>query len=419
MSKTALAGALRAIGIGLLLGFHILIGRSFGADGLGTFSIAYAVANALAIVCGLGIDNAVLRRVSGVVATGKTGIILRTLAKQACLIAFIGVIGCVSVWLSAPWLAAHVFEAESVSPHLRILSAAIPLVALLSMCAHALRGLGWVAGSQFVHVVVPPAIALFFLLAARNLLDLSAASMGFVAGNFLALLIGITIIVRSIPRKNGKAESPESLSHLVQESLRFYPVSLALLAAAWLPLMLLGMWAEVADVGRFQAALQLASLVGFVLTAINLVAAPQFARLHARQRSEVLSALVYKVTLLCGTIALAMTVLLVPMAPRLLGLFGADFGGYTLNVFLIILVGQVFNLAVGPTGSLLMMTHNERDIRNLSVGGVILMVGISMALIPAHQAVGAALALTAMMLFSNIGGVLAIRRRLGFWVFKG
>jgi O-antigen/teichoic acid export membrane protein len=159
----------------------------------------------------------------------------------------------------------------------------------------------------------------------------------------------------------------------------------------WSGILLVGVIRSSHDVGVYSAAWRTAFLLSWVLVSANTVAGPKIAALYARGEHAVVEGLARK-TARAGTFAvLPVFVALVTFARPVLGIFGAGFGAGA-TALVIMAVGQLANVMTGPVGYLLMMTGNERLMRNIMIGAASLNVALQLALIPPIGIEGAAIA---------------------------
>ena len=98
----------------------------------------------------------------------------------------------------------------------------------------------------------------------------------------------------------------------------------------------------------------------------------------------------------------------------IMGLFG---DGYEQGALLlsIMAVGQFINVATGSVGYLLNMSGHERDFRRVTFFAGPLTVILSVLLIQHYGVLGAAIATAVGLSVQNLGALLMVRKRLGFW----
>jgi O-antigen/teichoic acid export membrane protein len=176
--------------------------------------------------------------------------------------------------------------------------------------------------------------------------------------------------------------------------------------------LILGIFTDSAQVGIYRVADQMSLLIAVGLQTVNIVIAPQFARLHALGDTRRLQ----KLATTSARVVFFLT-LLVMAAFLLFGrlflsiVFGSEFlSAYT--PLLILAVGQLINSAAGSVGVLLNMTGNEKETARGIVIAAVGNVVLNLILVPLWGIVGAALASAIALSAWNILLVLAVRKKL-------
>jgi O-antigen/teichoic acid export membrane protein len=167
------------------------------------------------------------------------------------------------------------------------------------------------------------------------------------------------------------------------------------------------------DVGIFNVANRLASLLLFPLMAMISILSPKFAALHRQGAKDELAALARRSSICLMVIVMPAAGVVAFTAEWVLGMFGPEFVAGAL-VLRLLLIGVVVNAATGAVAELLMMTgYVGTAMRINAVGALIIFVG-SWLLIPQYGGVGAAIAVTTGYAILNILMTLMVRRKLGF-----
>ncbi|MFN2371623.1 MAG: flippase [Candidatus Krumholzibacteriia bacterium] len=408
------AFALRVVGAVVGFGFNVLLARALGADGAGIYFLALTVTTIAAVVARLGLDNTMLRRVAAAVDRGdwaEAAGVYRT-AMGMSLVG--GAALAAVLFLLTPLLAEHVFRLPDLAPTLRIMVLAVPVFALLTLQAEAVKARKQVAAATFLQGVGVPLVG----LAALGLLFVRIDSPVWVASVYLGstalnLALG-TVIWRRGRRGFAGAPVPVAPRTLLASSLPLMNVAVLALVTSWASTLALGLWATAADIGHFGAAQRCAVLTSFILVAVSSIAAPKFAALHEQGRTAELRRLVRQSAGL--TFALSSPVLLVlVLAPRtVMGLFGEGFAAAG-PLLVILAAGQYVNAFTGTVGHLLMMTGLEKPMRNVTLAVAALTIALNVVLVGPWGGVGAATATAMGVATQNVAFVFVVRRHLGFW----
>jgi O-antigen/teichoic acid export membrane protein len=415
-----------ALGIKLIslpLGYltSLAIARYWGAQGLGTYTLAVYLVATLSVVCRLGMDTGMLRFGAGLKTTGQAKDLSGLFWHGLLLI--LGLAGLVALGLYAArgWLG-QVFHAPALPEVLPYVCLALPILVAAAFCGETLRSLGgvrWVVTQQ--DFLTP--FSLLLLVAVLAWMGLNSARSPAVLG--LAFLVSgslglgfLAIFLRS--RLQGPLCSVQGerlrLGDLLRYSWPLYLSVLLMLGFGAVDSLVLGLFTNPKAVAYYEAAGKSALLVSLPLMAVNAVVPPLFAELHHQERLLELGGLAQASTRWMYYAALPLAVFLVALTPQILGLFGAGFGAAWWALQILVLA-QLVNVACGSVGFLLAMTgHQATMTRALAVG-----TGLGLPLMIAGAAFfglnGLALAKAFWLIGVNLLMSLGVWRHLGFKVY--
>ena len=168
-------------------------------------------------------------------------------------------------------------------------------------------------------------------------------------------------------------------------------------------------------VGIYGAAMRVAMLVGFILFAFNTIVTPKFAALYGQKDFEALSALARDTAGLMTLLAAPVLLIFMVVPTWILGLFGPEFTTGAM-VLTILTIGQFINVATGSAGNLLIMTGNEKLMRNTTVFSTLLNIVLNTVLILKFGIIGAALAHAITLATMKIIQVFLVYRKLSIFI---
>lgn len=290
----------------------------------------------------------------------------------------------------------------------------IPLTVLINVRQSALQGLHHVAMSFIPETLVRPGV-LLLLAGGALLLGVSqpTALLGVaftVIATAVATVVGVVLLRRFLARqRTGEAVAPTGW---LTTALPLAYLATVAVVAAQVDLVLVGLLTSPEDAGAYAVAVRGSMIIGIPLTVINATSAPTFARLWAKgERSK----LQREVTLAVRS-ALGLTLVLgaafVFFGSAFLGLFGPGFER-GVGPLAILSIGRVLGTAAGSTGTLLVMTGQERGAALGVTVGTVVEIGLVLLLVPLQGLVGAAIASGAGIVTTNLIQAVLIRRRLG------
>jgi len=401
----------------VLLSFAITVtlARALGADGYGVYAYVYALVSMLAIPAEFGLPNLLVRETAKAFAKQEWGMIQgvwRWAGRITAILTAILILGAgvaVVIW-------GNQFGREQLLTMIWGL-ALVPLVALSQLRGAALRGLHRVVQGQLPEQVLLPGFFLLFILGAVFIFPIGsftpAMAMALQAtAAALAFIIGAWLLWRTTPAEVRGAKA-------VYEGRRWLASTLPLAFIGGMQfinhrtsILILGLFADSGQVGIFRVADQMSLLISLGLQAMNMVVAPQFARLYAVGDKKLLQ----KLATTSARVVFFLT-LLVVAAFLLLGkpflrlVFGAEFVPAYVPLS-ILAIGQLANSATGSVGVLLNMTGHEQETARGMTVAAIGNVFLNLILVPLWGIIGAAIASTVTLTAWNILLWLAVRRRL-------
>jgi O-antigen/teichoic acid export membrane protein len=156
------------------------------------------------------------------------------------------------------------------------------------------------------------------------------------------------------------------------------------------------------QVGLYRIAIQGAALVEISLTIVGVVLAPRISALYVRGRHKDLQTLITNGARAALVVALPIAIVFAAMGKEMLILvFGPEYSK-AYPPLLILIGGQLFNVAAGSVGTVLNMTGHERDTtRGLMIAAVCSFI-LNLILIPPFGMIGAAIAAASGLVIWNL-----------------
>jgi O-antigen/teichoic acid export membrane protein len=389
---------------------NILVARTLGAAEAGLFFLGFTLVTIAAAVGRLGLDQSLVRFVAASRATDSTGLLHGVYRKSMAWVAVASVGLALLGWLNAGWLAGNLFDQPGFEPVLRSILIAIPLVALYTMQAQALQGLKRIAQSTLTLNVLAPVTLLLMLFLAPVTSAMAVADY-FNLACLLTLGLGSVFWLRSVPKTQTVDNFPSG--RLLKTCMPLWAVVILAQVVQWSSQLMLGAWSSAENVAFFATAQRTAMLTSFVLFAVNAIAAPKFAAMHAQGDSDGLQrTAIWSVRLML--LAAVPALLLMLLLPEwLMSFFGDEFRAAS-TALMILALGQFVNVATGSVGYLLSMTGHERELRNNAFISALAGVVFGLALIPGHGLLGASVATAVAVASQNLLGAYQVRKHLGF-----
>jgi O-antigen/teichoic acid export membrane protein len=155
--------------------------------------------------------------------------------------------------------------------------------------------------------------------------------------------------------------------------------------------------------------------MSFILIAVNSIAAPKFAALYKQGDMRTLGAVARKSAALMTLMVSPLLLICVLVPSWVMGLFGKDFESGAL-LLSILAIGQFVNVATGSVGYLLIMSGNEKLIRNSTALAAGVNIVLNILLVPWLGPLGAAISSATGIALYNLFNMVLVRYRLKIWV---
>lgn len=420
LGRPLVVGSISSIathGAGLSLQFllYLLLARSLGADGLGAYAYAISWTRLLVFPATLGLGPVVARETT-IAVTEQAWSRLRGLLTWSRRTTW---------WSSLAVAAAMLLGVVVAQPHLDA-SLHVPLLLacpVLVLSARtwieraALQGMNRVVQAQFADIIIKPAVLLSLVAlwalwrpptpSIAVLLTVAAAGAGFVWSR--------TLFERAIPHDARRSEPTHQTRQWIRAAVPMVFVNAAAVLLYESSVVMLGALTDAKSVGVYSIASRLALLPGFVLTAANMAFQPIISKLYATRDFDQLQRLAVHQARLMSLVTAPAFVLLWWAAGPLLRLFGDEFASGAGPLWVLTL-GMLVHVATGAVGIILMATRNERDLAACWLLAAISTIGLNLAWIPTHGALGAAAGTAVGTVVMNLAALVVVRRRLGIFV---
>jgi O-antigen/teichoic acid export membrane protein len=412
------AAKIAAAFLGLLT--TIIVARGFGSEAVGFVSLVTSGAILASTVSVFGLNTLVMRDLSASDLTQEAGA-KAALFGQAAATAAVTTLGAAIVMM--------VFLSFRLPPF----AAGAPVLAL-AIAGLAVFGRGLVAYCVNVsRAVVRPASYAFFVMVSAlvNVLLVSAAWLAgvtsglapamAVATGFCAagLLAGGSIRARLSKGLAAAGEAPPRIRPRPGLLAMGTPFAISAIGGILLTegnLVIGAVFLDYDELGIYAVAHRMALLSFFILSSIQMMAAPRFSRLWSAGEVDRLKRTGRDISRLAVLANLPVFALLILGRDPIIDLaFGSEFGGAA-PVLAVLLVGQAVNALTGVTGPFLMMTGGQKTMATVSVVAGVVNIALVVLLTPIYGVLGPAIAMAIALSTQNLAAVTAIRLRHGFWL---
>lgn len=398
----------------VLLGLisSMILAKFIGAHGYGIYTYALAWINLLMVIAALGTNRLLTREVAIFLQKKQwpelAGLIRwSNLKVSSSSVLFAILLAGISFWF-------YIYSHSEKALALITASFLLPFMTLSSLRQSTLQGLHYVVTGLLPENILRPLFLILFFVLSHILLGENFTGVIALSNNVLACIItfviGSFLLYKKLPDPVVSITPKYLKSDWLRSAIPFLLLSGIQAGNNQIGIIILGGFVDASDVGIYSVALKVSGLLSFFLLAFNTILAPNVASLYSTGDLNRLQILTTKSSWGILLLTLPLALLLVVFGGYILSIFGAEFvAGY--DFLIILIIGQVFNAAMGSVGLLLTMTRHEKDALAGILAGFIINVALCLVLIPLYGALGAAISTTLNTFIWNlIFGILVFKR---------
>jgi len=397
LMRTFIARGIAAVG-GIVL--FIVLGRLYGAEGVGVFALAQSIYLGAGILARYGMDNALMRYVGQDPTASAVPVYLRMALTKSALLSTVAAVlvfllrDQFALWFDAPMLG-------SVLPGIAL---AIPPFTVAFVLAGFMKGIRKPATACLLENggIALVATLLVLLFDRISTAGIVMAGWAMAAAAWIVFGQGLWQMLkwrRSTPSEtNDQTLNPK---HFKSSSNVFFVMSLAPFMQQTLFILIAACYLSDADLGLFKVAERTALLISFILIVINAILPPRFASLYQQGKIAELTRLARRGALLGIFLASPFLILCIGFPEWVLSYYGDEFV-QAAPLLQLIAFAQGINVATGSVGFLLSMTGHEKVTRNITLISNSLSLLLLLLLLPNYQLAGAAYALAFTTISQNL-----------------
>jgi len=410
---TLVALVLRVTGAALGLGFNILLAKACGAGGTGVYFLALTVISVATIFGRVGLDSALVRYIASNSASSNWKAIKGIYSQGVKIVLVFSSLSTLAVFFLAPLLAKQLFHKPELSEPLRWMSLSIIPTSFLMINSAVLRGLKKIKYSVFVANVCVPLFSIVGLYLWGKSGGINRAILAYVFGTLVTTFAGAALW-RATARKASNVIGSFAGSDLLKSGIPLFMVASLSLMTGWISTFALGIWGTKEQIGIFGQASRVSAVISLVLLAVNGIAGPKIAALYKQGDLITLDSMARKSNLMMLLVSGPLMVPFLILPGFFMGMFGPEFRAGSTEL-VILSLGQFVNVATGSVSLLLVMSGNEKSVRDIGLWSTLLSLGLNLALVPSYGSLGAAVATSFCMIFQNIMGLMLVHSKLGIW----
>ncbi len=409
------AAIAQIIGMGLTMITSIIVVRVYGADVMGIVALINSFLMLVAIFTVLGTHTSILRLIPEHLTKYSVYSAFKVYRKIQYFVAGLSIIIGVIIFFSSSLIADKIFSKSHLSYFFAMAAIFVLFKSLMLLNTQAVRGLRLIRTFAFMQLL--PHLSMFLILIAVTFLFFNQYNPVYAlfASFLVTALVGIFIMDREFKNRIGQNDQIQKMrmKSIVSISAPMFMTATTTFLIGQTGVILLGVFRTEAEVGYYAIAVKLATLVSFLLSAINSMAAPKFSELYHSGKIDELFHVAKKSTKLIFWVTAPILLILVTFGKPILWLFfGQEFTqAYLPLVFLV--VGQFIHSVSGTTAGFMNMTGNHLILSKVKGISAFMNIILGLILIPMIGINGAAIAGMFGVSFWNIYVLYIIKLKFG------
>ncbi|MFT5813596.1 MAG: O-antigen/teichoic acid export membrane protein [Psychroserpens sp.] len=411
--KFLLSVVIRALGAFSTIFLSIYLGRKLGVSESGLFFLTFTVITVLSAIARLGLDNTVLRFTGSSDTTPESSVKDDVLFKSVVLTICTSTVISVILFLFSGQISNYIFNKTELTPLLSIMSASLISVSLITLVSMSLQGDRKII-SAVVFLNVSTNLLLIIFMSLFEAVSAVDTALLFLSSTYISLITGC---IWWYKKAYSNSKSHVTWHVLLSSCLPLLVVVFMTQMIQFSGQLVSGVLLSTAEIAQLSVAQRTAMLTSFILMAVNLVVAPNFAMFFKNKEMAKLKNLAIKSVRIMIIVSTPLLLLMMVIPSQIMSIFGEGFSDGSLYLQILAL-GQFVNVMTGSVGYLLSMSGHEKDLRNMALIIGPFAILLSLILIPLYGAIGSAIATALAVGVQNLLGVYWVRKRLGFNTLK-
>lgn len=387
--------------IGVILGFllSIFLARQLGTDNYGFFELANKYFSIFSAFCLFGGGQVITREVSKHNDHKQQGAFLY-LTSGFIVSGFLCLISAVIVIIFSKSISNFLFGNSNMTWFIVFVAASLPFQVFSKLFASALIGInkifvGNLANQIIIVFIVSIEILLRFLTV--GIVSLIEVSFYYLIARILMFLFYSIYWFKVVTLFSFNFELKKYLNFARPLML----ASATIIFMDGLASIVLGLYHEKSDIAFYSVAYKLSSFVAILLQISNSVLSPKISSLYHNCRVNELNKILFRFTLMLTITGVFVFTIFSIFGKDILGVWGEEFR-VAYFILLVLALGQIFNLATGSSGIILVMTGFAKIRRNIAFASLSLNILLLLVFVPKLGALGAAIAVSCTLISDNI-----------------
>jgi len=385
----------------LLVLLSIFFARVLGPEQFGLYNLILSIIAVSVVPVIAGMQQLLIREISKLTEAKEFNYIKGIIYWSAYYLVVMSCFTIITLYLSGKFG----FFSETVNEILILGYLFIPIKGLLIQQSAILNGFRLPILSQLPSTLIVQFISLLLFVVIFNIEENLSAKVLIIlqfTASCLALIIGYVFVSKCLPIKLREYSHKYSIKKWQKSLIPFTAITFVSTFNSETATLILGFYVDNESVGFYKIALQGSLVLALGLQAVNVIIAPDIARLFAKGHISSMQEVISKSVKISVLFALPITfTLLIFGSEIIILLFGKEYESAS-SLLTVLVIGQFFNACFGSVGLIMNMTGNERKALNILFVSMSLSIFLMSILIPDFGALGAAYSTAITLIFWNV-----------------
>ncbi len=366
----------------------------------------------VSIVSSWGVDRSLLKNISIFNAHNNLIDISKGVWTGLLIVFIFATFGALFLYFFSTYLALTVFNNELLKFYFQIIAFAVVPFVVIRTVSEIMKALKRNFYAQiYLGVLIPFFMSIVLLVTASlSYKDIEMILYMYVCTLFLIMTMALIHMYKLIkPVENFFSSDIKNI--ILISAMPLLLISISNNIQNFGGTYLLGIFSTTEEIGIFNISYRVAFILNFILIAINSIVAPKFSHLYAIKDFSALK-ISLRFSMILGLIfGLPLYIVIMIFPGEILQLFGTEFLA-GVDSLRIMASAQIIVVISGPLGFFLIMTGEEKTMRNIAVISVFIFVLLGIIFIPVYEGLGAAASFSISLILASVASIYYARKKI-------
>lgn len=385
-----------ALGLGFAFLVRVILAKYTTQTEYGLYNLAFTIVTIFVTLSMMGLGEGTTRYIGCFLGRNDQKKVKDVIISSTWIALFSSIFFALLSYHTADFIGINIYNSIELANVIKIFSISIPFVVFVNILVAIFRGFNNIDVKIWFNDILKPIIHVIFILTVVfvgfNFIEMVYA---YVLSTILLLIIFVAYILKKYRISLDKYEiinCNSLIKHILYFSAPLLIINLLLTVMSWTDTLMIGYFKSPEDVGAYNAALPLASLLKMTINSMGFLYVPIMSQLYGgvQRKTMVKGYVILTKWLFIGTIPIFF--ILFTFSGELLTLFFGPRYFEASTTLQVLSLGFVFNSLFGLNYYTLISTGKSKYILYCSLISTLINIPLNIALIPSMGILGAAIA---------------------------